>query len=157
MGKRGEGLLESHRRKSGWGLRASRPSTSLSRAGSQLVIKWQLAKNTQWPAAMPSWISLLAMGACTPHLHPCHWLLFSINMSMLMKMNQCSINILYPSTAACKDQKALLVSAHVQASCTDLALTKRNSEELGAHAALQSQLAQDLSGVHPSRQNKDEG
>lgn len=39
MGKRGEGLLESHMRKSGWGLRASRPSTILSRAGSQLVIK----------------------------------------------------------------------------------------------------------------------
>ena len=41
--------------------------------------------------------------------------------------------------------------------CTDLTLTKRNSEELGAHAALQSQLAQDLSGVHPSRQYKNEG
>ena len=66
MGKRGEGLLESQRRKSGWGFLASRPSTILSRAGSQLVMRWQLARNTQCPAAMPSWIILVAIGACTP-------------------------------------------------------------------------------------------
>ena len=39
MGKSGEGLLESHRRKSGWGFLPSSPSTILSRAGSQLVIR----------------------------------------------------------------------------------------------------------------------
>jgi hypothetical protein len=30
----------------------------LSKVGSQLVIKWQLAKNTQLPSRMPSSISL---------------------------------------------------------------------------------------------------
>ena len=88
MGKRGEGLLESHRRKSGWGFRASKPSTILSRAGSQLVIKWQLAKNTQWPAAMPSWISLLAIGACTPHA--LSYALF-ISRSTVINLADCSI------------------------------------------------------------------
>ena len=64
MGKWGEGLLDSQRRKSGWGFLASKPSTSLSRAGSQVVMRWQLARNTQWPPTMPSWINLLAMPAC---------------------------------------------------------------------------------------------
>ena len=40
---------------------------------------------------------------------------------------------------------------------TDLALSQGHSEELGIHATLHSQLAQDLGGVHPSRQHKDEG
>ena len=162
MGKRGEGLLESHRRKSGWGLRASRPSTILSSAGSQLVIKWQLAKKTQWPAVMPSWINLLAMGACTPHVFPCHGLFFSrsTDMKLADEDGLISTGVSMLITAACKRKARFWCRCIWQAAYTiytDLTLTKRNSEELGAHAALQSQLAQDLSGVNPSRQDKDEG
>ena len=163
MGKRGEGLLESHRRKSGWGLRASRPSTILSRAGSQLVIKWQLAKKTQWPAAMPSWISLLAMGACTPNLLS-HALFFSRSTVTELDCDELDPAQMAVAITAARKCNARFWYLRLQMylaskvySGTDLPLTKSNSEELGAHAALQSQLAQDLSGVHPSRQNKDEG
>lgn len=64
MGKAGDGDDDSQRRKRSWGRCCSKPSISLSSAGSQLVMRWQLARNTQWPCRRPSSMSRCATSAC---------------------------------------------------------------------------------------------
>mmetsp|Transcript_21941 Transcript_21941/g.60905 ORF Transcript_21941/g.60905 Transcript_21941/m.60905 type:complete len:273 (-) Transcript_21941:4321-5139(-) len=64
MGNLSLGLLLNHRRKLSWGLAFSKPSMILSSSGSQLVMRWQLARKIQLPSRMPSSMSLVATGAC---------------------------------------------------------------------------------------------
>ena len=63
MGNAGLGLLLSQSRKFSCGCLLSNASISLSSVGSQLVMRWQLARNTQLPSRRPSWIRRVAMGA----------------------------------------------------------------------------------------------
>jgi hypothetical protein len=57
VGKSCEGLDDSHSLKRSCGLDDSKSSVILSNVGSQLVVRWQLARNTQWPCLTPSSIS----------------------------------------------------------------------------------------------------
>lgn len=64
MGKSGEGEEDSHSLKPWWGDLPWNPSTMASSVGSQDVMRWQFARNTQLPSRRPSSIRRVAMGAC---------------------------------------------------------------------------------------------